>query len=209
MTLPILAPKSLAISSGGVPGPSLAPAENSKGVPGPSLAPNPHFFTSLGRIRDRSGRKPESSKNLMFYSHNLQWYIPWPLQGDPPGAKKKLAHGSWSPQGPTRRDDTPPREPPGTSRARKPSFLKVCTPSLEPYFEKDVVFENHQKTLGISLFLRQAPPFGSLNMVSRTLLGPSNFVHACPKHLQGCLKDPPSTFKVVRMTSEMKTNRIN
>ena len=125
VTLPILAPKKLATSSGGVPGPSLAPAENSKGVPGPSLAQNPHFFTSLGRLRERSRRKQESSKYTGFYSLFLQGSIPWPLQGDPPGAKKKRDKGSWSPQGPSRRDDTPPREPPGTSRARKPSFLKV------------------------------------------------------------------------------------
>ena len=120
---PFLAQKKLATSSGGVPGPSLAPAENSKGVPGPSLAQNPHFFTSLGRLRERSRRKQESSKYTGFYSLNLQWYIPWPLQGGTPGAKKKRDKGSWSSQGPTRRDDTPPREPPGTSRARKPSFL--------------------------------------------------------------------------------------
>ena len=144
--LPILAPKSLFNFSGGVPGPSLAHDENSKGVPGPSLAPNPHFLSSLGRLRERSRRKPESSKYTGFYSHNWQWYIPWPLQGDPPGAKKKRNHGSWSPQGPTRRDDTPPREPPGTLKARKPSFLILCPTPLEPYFEIYVVFENHQKT---------------------------------------------------------------
>ena len=143
---PILAPKSLFNFSGGVPGPSLAHDENSKGVPGPSLAPNPHFLSSLGRLRERSRRKPESSKYTGFYKHNLQWYIPWPLQGDPPGAKKKRNHGSWSPQGPTRRDDTPPREPPGTLKARKPSFLILSPTPLEPYLEKDVVFENHQKT---------------------------------------------------------------
>ena len=140
--LPILAPKSLANSLGGVPGPSLAPAENSKGVPGPSLAPNPHFFTSLGRLRERSGRKQESSKNVGVYSLILQGDIPWPLQGGPPGAKKKRNHRSWRPQGPSRRDDTPPREPPGTSRARKPSFLKVSPPPLEPSFEKTSFFEN-------------------------------------------------------------------
>ena len=121
--IPILAPKKLANSSGGVPGPSLDPAENSKGVPGPSLAANPHFWSCLGRLRERSRRKQESSKYTGFYSLNLQWYIPWPHQGDSPGAKKTWPPGSWSPQGPTRRNDTPPREPPGTSRARKPSFL--------------------------------------------------------------------------------------
>ena len=81
-------------------------------------------------------RKQESSKYTGFYSLNLQWYIPWPLQGDPPGAKKKLAHGSWSPQGPTRRDDTPPREPSGTLKARKPTFFLMGKAPLEPSFEK-------------------------------------------------------------------------
>ena len=122
--------KKLATSSGGVPGPSLAPAENSKGVPGPSLAPNPHFFTSLGRLRERSRRKRESSKYTGFYSLFLQGSILWPLQGDPPGAKKKRDKGSWSPQGPTRRDDTPPREPPETLKARKPSFLILSPGAL-------------------------------------------------------------------------------
>ena len=97
---PILAEKNLATSSGGAPGPSLAPAENSKGVPGPSLAQNLHFFTSLGRLRERSRRKQESSKYTGFYSLNLQWYIPWPLQGDPLAPKKTWPPGSWSPQGP-------------------------------------------------------------------------------------------------------------
>ena len=87
-TRSILAQKKLATSSGGVPGPSLAPDENSKGVPGPSLALNPHFFTSLGRLRERSMRKQESSKYTGFYSLNLQWYIPWPLQRDPLAPKK-------------------------------------------------------------------------------------------------------------------------
>ena len=142
----IFAPKSLFNFSGGVPGPSLAQDENSKGVPGPSLAQNPHFFTSLGRLRKRSRRKQESLKDTGFYSLFLQGSIPWPLQGDPPGAKKKRDKGSWSPQGPTRRDDTPPREPKGTSKARKPSFLILSPTPLEPSFEKDVVFENHKKT---------------------------------------------------------------
>ena len=104
-------------------GPHWPHDENAKGVPGPSSAPTPHFLSSMGRLRDRSRRKPESSKYLWFYMHNLQWYIPWPLQGDPPGGQKKHDGGSWSPQGPTRRDDTPPKEPPGSSRTRNPSFF--------------------------------------------------------------------------------------
>ena len=158
-----MAQKKLATSSGGVPGPSLAPAENSKGVPGPSLAQNPHFFTSLGRLRERSMRKQESSKYTGFYSLNLQWYIPWPLQGGTPGAKKKRDKGSWSPQGPSRRDDTPPREPPGTSRTRKPSFLKVSPPPLEPSFEKHEYapfsYQSNIFTLWIAKCDVQGPPW--------------------------------------------------
>ena len=122
VTLPILAQKKLAISSGGVPGPSLAPPENSKGVPGPSLAPNPHFFTSLGRLRERSMRKQESSKYTGFYSLNLQWYIPWPLQGDLHGAKKNLAPGSWSPQGPKGATTHLPGSPQGPPGRENPRF---------------------------------------------------------------------------------------
>ena len=161
--LSILAPKKLATSSGGVPGPSLAPAENSKGVPGPSLAPNPHFFTSLGRLRDRSMRKQESSKYTGFYSLYLQWYIPWPLQGDPLAPKKTWPPGSWSPQGPTRRNDTPPREPPGTSRARKPSFLITCPTPLEPSFGKHEYapfsYQSNIFTLWIAKCDVQGPPW--------------------------------------------------
>ena len=48
--------------------------------------------------------------------------MPWPLQGDPPGAKKNLTSSPGGPQGPTRREDTPPRKPPGTLKVRKPPF---------------------------------------------------------------------------------------
>ena len=159
----------------------MAHYKNSKGVPGPSLAQNPYFFSSLGRFQERSRQKQESSKYMRFYSLNLQWCIPWPLRGDPLAPKKTWPPGSWSPQGPTRREDTPPREPPWTSRARKPSFLKVSPPPLEASFGKHVVLQNHQKTIGISLFLHGALPFGSRNVMSRSLLGPSYLVHTFPR----------------------------
>ena len=111
-----------------------------------------------------------------------------------PGTHKARRHAS---QG-------APRDPQGAKTIVFDLMPDAPGPPLEPYFEKTSLFENPQKTKGISLFLHQALPFGSLNMVSRTLLGPSNFVHASPKHLQGCLKDPPSTSKVVRRTSEIK-----
>ena len=104
---PIFAPKSLFNFSGG--------------VPGPSLAQNPHFFPSLGRLRERSRRKQESSKYTVFYSLILQGYIPWPLQGAPPGAKKKRNHRSWSPQGlkgATTRLPGSPQGPPGRENHR-------------------------------------------------------------------------------------------
>ena len=125
--LPILAPKSLFNFSGGVPGPSLAHDENAKGVPRPSLAPNPHFLSSLGRLRERSRRKQESSKYIRFYTLYLQWYIPWPLQGDPPGAKKKTKPSLL--------------EPPGTHKARRHASQGALR---DPQGAKPIVFLNGQ-----------------------------------------------------------------
>ena len=65
--------------------------------------------------------------------------------GGLPAVKQKLAHGSWSPQAHRKCNDTPAREPPETLKTRKQLFCKVCTPLLEPSFERNIVFENHEK----------------------------------------------------------------
>ena len=122
---PILAPKSLFNFSGGVPGPSLAQDENSEGGPWPSLAQNLHFLSSLGRLRERSRRKPESSKYTGFYKQNLQWYIPWPLQGDPLAPKKNETMVPGAPRDPQGATTRLPGSPLGTLKARRPLFFNL------------------------------------------------------------------------------------
>jgi len=80
-----------------------------------------------------------------------------------PLAPKKTKPSFLEPPGTQRRDDTPPREPPGTSRARKPSFLKVCPTPLEASFEKHEYapfsYQSNIFTLWIAKCHVQGPPW--------------------------------------------------
>ena len=139
--------------------------------------------------------------------------MPWPLQGDPPGAKKNLNSSPGGPQGPTRREDTPPRNPPGTLKARKPLFFHKGTPPPRPSFGKTSFFRIINKSfvfpLSFAIMHALAAPRGPLWRV----LGPSNLVHASPRTSprapvgQACApkipKNPPQGSQAPLGTSEM------
>ena len=151
------------------------------------MTQNPHFFTSLGRLRERSRRKQESSKYTGFYSLSLQGYIPWPLQGGGPGAKKNETIVPGAPRDPKVRrhaSQGAPRDPQGATTRLPGSPQGPSTRETHRFFiwAKPPWRPPLKNTNMLRLATRATfSPFGSQNAMSRALLGPSNLAHASPR----------------------------